>query len=265
VRFSRFLLFALGLFLFVPAGAQQTAATIPQGATVLVQSLSAMAGTTSISDMTLTGTARRIAGSDDETGSAVLKALATGQSRMDCALPSGQSSEIRSFDSNGNPAGAWIGPNGASHAMSSHNLMTSSAWFLPALALGGVVSSQNYSVSYVGPETKDGISVTHLAIIQPFVAASSSTAALMEHLSQMDVFLDATTLRPVALDFNIHPDNNALLDIPVEIRFSDYTAVNGVQVPFHIQKYLNNNLILDIQLQAAALNTGLGASAFAIQ
>ena len=87
----------------------------------------------------------------------------------------------------------------------------------------------------------------------------------MQRLSQMDIFLDSSTLLPVALAFNQHPDKDAGLDIPAEIRFLDYRAVNGVQVPFHIQGYLNNSLILDIQLQAATLNSGLTASAITTQ
>jgi len=90
-------------------------------------------------------------------------------------------------------------------------------------------------------------------------------AAQLQHLSHMDIFLDSSTQLPVALAFNQHPDNDAGLDMPAEIRFSDYRAVNGVQVPFHIQRYLNNNLIFDIHLQTATLNSGLAAGAFAIQ
>jgi hypothetical protein len=102
---------------------------------------------------------------------------------------------------------------------------------------------QNYLVSRVGLETKDGISVTHPTVTQQFPEVPPEMTPLMQHLGQMDIFLDATTLLPVALDFNVHPDNNALLDIPVEIRFSGYSAVNGIQVPLHIQKYLNDTLV----------------------
>jgi len=80
----------------------------------------------------------------------------------------------------------------------------------------------------------------------------------------MDLFLDSLTLLPAALAFNIHPDNDMGLDIRVEIRFSEYRAVSGVQVPFHIQKYLNNGLALDLQVQIATLNTGLAPAAFSI-
>jgi hypothetical protein len=80
----------------------------------------------------------------------------------------------------------------------------------------------------------------------------------------MDFFLDATTLVPAAATFNIHPDNDAGRDIPIEVQFSDYRTVNGVQIPFHVQKFLNNGLILDLQFSSAAVNTGLSATAFAV-
>jgi len=51
-----------------------------------------------------------------------------------------------------------------------------------------------------------------------------------------------------------------LLDIPVEIRYSNYQSVNGAQIPLHVEKYLNNTLAIDLQFQSPALNTGLTAS-----
>jgi hypothetical protein len=76
----------------------------------------------------------------------------------------------------------------------------------------------------------------------------------------MDFFLDSTTFLPTNVTFNIHPDDNALLDIPIEARFSDYRAINGAQIPYHVQKLVNNNLYLDLQFETAALNTGLVVS-----
>jgi hypothetical protein len=109
MRFARFALFLCLLLLAFPAWAQQTAATIAQGPLVLQHAFSVLAGSASVSDVTLTGTARRIAGSDDEMGTAVLKALATGETRMDFSFPSGQRSETRT-SSNSVPAGTWTGP-----------------------------------------------------------------------------------------------------------------------------------------------------------
>jgi outer membrane lipoprotein-sorting protein len=72
-------------------------------------------------------------------------------------------------------------------------------------------------------------------------------------------------LLPAALDFSIHPDNNAVIDFATEVRFSEYRAVSGVAVPFHVQKYVNNGLVLDLQFANAAVNSGLPASAFQFQ
>lgn len=80
----------------------------------------------------------------------------------------------------------------------------------------------------------------------------------------MDFFLDATTLLPAAATFNIHADNDAGRDFPIEVQFSDYRNTNGVQIPFHVQKFLNNGLILDLQFSSATVNTGLAATEFAV-
>lgn len=266
MRFARYARLFSFLLLPIPILGQQTATSSPQGATFLTQAFAAMVGRGSISDVTLTGTVRRIAGSEDESGSVALKALATGESRMDCTLPSGQNSEIRSIASEGAPAGAWNRSDGVSHAMSQHNLLTSPSWFQPAITLG-LVLSQNQTVSYIGQETRNGVSVIHVAATQQFTfpGVGTQTIALLQHLSQTDIFLDTTTLLPAALAFNQHPDDDAGVDISIQVRFSDYRAVNGVQIPFHIQSYTNNTLTLDIQIQTAILNSGLTASAFAIQ
>jgi len=141
-------LFCLFLVPF-PIWAQQSAPTTAQGAVILQRAFGVLAGSASLADVTLTGTARRIAGSDDETGTAVLKALATGEARMDFGFPSGQRSEARTNSANG-AAGTWTGPDGKVHPQSQHNLMTDSSWFFPALVLGRLVSSKNSSVSLLG-------------------------------------------------------------------------------------------------------------------
>jgi len=119
-------------------------------------------------------------------------------------------------------------------------------------------------ITYVGPETRDGQSVIHVAASRQFPELSGETAALMQHLTQTDIYLDATSLLPSAIAFNTHADNNANLDIPVELRFSGYQAVSGAQIPFRVQKFINNSLALDLQFTSAALNSGVPVSAFSV-
>ncbi len=254
---ARFLLsFVLAASILIPTGAQTTTSTqsSPLPVQYLQRALVALSASTPTSDVTLTGSAHYIVGGDDETGTATLKAMA-GASRIDLNLSSGPRSEV--VNTSASPAGTWSGPDGVSHAMAFHNLLTAPVWFFPAYSITHALSA-GYVATYVGHETREGQAVEHVTISQ------TSTLQTMAHLSQMDFFLDSTTFLPVAVTFNIHPDNNALLDIPIEVRFSDYRAVNGVQIPFHVQKFLNNGLILDLQFTTAVLNTGLAASQFQV-
>jgi hypothetical protein len=251
------------LVVLAPVVAQQATAPTTSAPVLLQQSLAALAGNTSVSDVTLTGTARRIAGSDDETGTITLKALSSGATRLDFTFPSGPRSEFKSFDTSG-PIGGWSGADGVYHSIANHNLVNDWGWF-PAFTVATAASAQPSVLTLVGTESRDGESVLHLASSQQFAQKSAKTAALMQHLSRIDIFLDATTLFPSSILYNVHPDDNALLDIPVELRFSDYRAVNGTQIPFHIQKFINNSLALELQFQSAALSTGLTASQIGAQ
>jgi hypothetical protein len=259
-----FLAAAIGVFvcflLSISVSGQQAASS--PALLYLQRSLSQMVGNTSISDITLTGSVRRIAGSDDESGSATLKALSSGEARSDLSLSSGNLSEI--YTSGSGPAGVWSGTDGKSHAIPFHNLLSESAWFFPAFAVSHRLSSA-YVVTDVGPETHNGQQVEHISVSQNASSSSSAGGPTFQHLTQLDFYLDSTTFLPAAISFNTHADNNALLDIPVEIDFSDYRSVSGALIPFHVQKFLNNSLFLDFQIQNAAINSGLSASAFTIQ
>lgn len=267
----------------------------PQAIALLQKSLAALTHGESVTDVTLTGTAHRIAGSDDETGTVTLEATSAGDSRVELSFSSGNRIEIRNhsaFPLPGalpstmpasvaqmpQPVGAWSGPDGILHGMASHNLMTDAAWFFPALALERLAASKTYVLSYFGQETHNGAVLLHVSAMQQF-AQNTPTATggntvgpnpsqlqeLVEHLSQMDFYFDPNTLLPAALDFDQHPDGNALSDIPVEVRFSDYESVNGIAAPMDIQKYVNYGLALDLQISDTAINSGLPASAFAVQ
>lgn len=264
----RSLAIALALFLSpLPDHAQQTTnAVIPQAATLLAQSLAALTGGVTVSDVTLNGTAQSIIGSDDESGTVILKALATGQSRMDLSLPNGNRNEIYSFDSYNSPIGTWMGSDGVEHPIAYHNLLTDSSWFFPALTVQRLSSVAGLVGIYVGQETLNGQAVLHVSFLRPVpVAAGGPNASIMQHLTQMDLYLDPTTSLPIALSFATHPDNNELYDIPVQILFSNYQNINGVQIPFHVQKSLNDSLSLDLQIQSATLNSGIPVSAFGVQ
>jgi hypothetical protein len=240
-----------------------TTTTAPSAATLLAEAAAALSGSVTVSDVTLTGTVQSTAGSDTETGTVSMKAMAPGESRLDLTLSASSHSEIRTFDDNGNLVGAWSGSDGVQHPIAFHNMLTDSSWFFPALTLSRIVADTTTVGTYVGQETLNGQSVFHVSVLRP-PAVSRATAAA-EHFTQMELYLDPTTFLPVALSFNTHPDDNALLDIPMQILFSNYQVVSGVQIPFHVQRFFNNSLLLDMQLQSAVLNSGLTPGGFGVQ
>ena len=246
----------------ISLAAQQTATSSPQALLLLQQSLRALVGGQTLSDVTLSGTARRIAGSDDETGTVVLKAASSGALRLDFSYPSGPRAELRSAaTTDALPTGAWSGPDGAAHPIALHNLAND--WGLvPAFTVANALSAKNGLTTYIGHETRDGQSVLHLRASRQFPQVRGNAANLLQHLSEMDIFFDAASLLPVAITYSTHPDDNAGLDIPVEIRLSDYRAVNGVKVPFHIERYINGTLQLEITVANVVLNPGLSVSDF---
>lgn len=238
----------IGMMVLSSAGSAQQGG--PAAVSSLQQSLAAMAGQTAVQGFTLNGTAELIAGSTDETGSFNASCAVSGSSQLQLLLPEASWTETRQV-TGGTPAGSWVDSQGKQHAMAGQNLLTPESWFCPAVALSRILQSGNLAPQFVGNESKNGISVAHFTIAAPSID-NSQPNLLIAHLSTTDLFIDVTTLRLVALDFNIHPDNNALVDIPVEIQFSNYTSVNGMWIPFEVDKYVNSTLALRLQVGSAS-------------
>jgi len=244
-----------------PQTQSTTPVSDPSAVAFATQAYAALTGKTNISDVTLTATATRTAGSDVEAGTMTLKALGTGESRFDLNSNSGTRSEVRNL-SNG-AGGFWIGLDGVTHPVASHNCLTDASWFFPPLSILSQLSSPGLVITYVGEETRAGTTVQHLHFVfQSAVPSTSPTAPLLRQLGAEDYYLDAASLLPVALTFNTHPDNNALASIPIEVDFSNYQAVDGIKIPFRIQEFLNGTSFLDISIQSATLNSGLASSDF---
>lgn len=255
------------LLLAIPIQAQQPVTTAPaprdaQSVLVLQRSLVALVGTTALKDVTLNANANWIAGSDNESGSATLKATAIGQGRIDLALSGGQRSEVVDV-SQAAATGSWCGPDGVWHATVAHNLFSEPTWFFPTFLINRVLTSPNYAISPVDAETHDGVAVEHLKVYK--VPAYADKTGLIQSLSQIDLYLDPTTQLPVSIAFDTHADNNALVNIPVKIKFSNYQAVQGVSVPYHIQKFIQNGLTLDVTITGVQVNSGLSATDFQAQ
>jgi hypothetical protein len=238
------------------------AARVPVGdgkaVALATQSLAALTGKSAIADVTLTGSVE-LNGTDAGTG--VLKALGTEESRIDLTTSSGASTELRDAQS-GSPRGQWGSGAQNAKAIPLQNCQTDAVWFFPALtSLGG---RGNRNLKYLGQETHNDVTVEHVRSYLLDAKLPRDVGSRVETLTAVDFYLDAATLLPIALSFNVHPNDDNNVDLLTEIQFSNYQNINGVMVPMKIQKYLQGNLLLDFTVSNVALNTDLSMTDFAV-
>ena len=240
--------------LFVPMLAGQTSVPVTsQSATIAAQEAAALCPQGIIADVLLTGTASRFVTLDNETGQVVLKARAKGQSRLDLALGSGTRSEIRINDPTNPQVATLAGGKWGTGAV--HNTWVDANWFFPALSALVVGPLNSFNLGFAS-DSSHLFSQFQIANQQPGITTE------IQNLSTVLYDVDATTHLPVALHFFTHPDDDLNVKIPVDVEFSDYRVVNGVQVPFRIQRYLNGTLQLDFTISAVTINPGLPDSDF---
>ena len=262
LRLTALTVFALLLAFSIAATAASKPQSDPQALALVAKSLAALTGGTSITDATLTGNVTLFAGSNNDTGTATLMAKGMSSGRTDVQATKTTRTDIQNGDAG--PQGIWIDADGISHAYSQHNCWTDAAWFFPALSSLTAGSDPTVIFSYQGAETWNGLAAEHILIFRTW-GSSDNELALTQRLTAMDFYLDAVSLLPLAVRFNVHPDDDVNIGIPTEIRFANYQVVEGVRIPFRIQKLFNDALILDLTVNTAAINVGLPDSDFNIQ
>jgi hypothetical protein len=218
-----------------------------------------LAAGTPLTDITLQGSVTYTGDSGEQTGTATLAARGSMNSVLTLSLPGGQRKEIRH-----GVAGVWIGVDGTPHAVATQNCYLDAPWFFPAFSLAALATDTTLIITLVGQETHAGQQVYHLTLFHNLWGQPPAAISLAQRVSKMDLYLDATSLLPAALDFNIPPANDANAAIPVEIRFSAYQSFSGVQAPTDIQKYLHDSLVLDITVTSVVVNSGVADSVFAL-
>jgi hypothetical protein len=204
-----------------------------------------------VHSVTLTATAHWIAGSDNETGHATLTANADGSFTAQLQLSQSARKEAQTSFSSGKTC-TWAGTDGVVHATAAQNCMGTLSWFLPQVQLFGGQQPSAVSITIMSGPNQSFIDLRQQRTTES--ALNPQLTTLMAHLGTTDLYLDPVTYLPAILSYNLHPDKNAAADIPVQITFTDYQAVNGVSIPFRIQRYINGVLNLDLTVTEAFVN-----------
>jgi len=235
--------------------AQQTLPQ-PTNATGLIGQISnAFSAGQLIHQITLSGNAIWHAGGQDDSGPVTLTATMTGEFQMTLQLSRGQKLETQTGTGTG-AACSWTGSDGKAHNIDLGNCLKPAVWFLPAISLQPSMLSSSVVAADLGQGVigSDSTPYRHLNTQLQLTGLPAATIDSMEKRSTTDIGLDPTTMLPAVLEYKVHPDNGASIPISIEAHYSNYQDVNGVQIPFLIQRSINNSLQLEITVTSAEFN-----------
>lgn len=222
---------------------------------VLRQLSSTFSNGKAVQEVHLSGNATWYAGSLEDSGTVHLNASADGASQMKLFLASmGERTETQS----GAGLSArchWSSGDGIAHEVHSGSCMRPALWFLPALSLQSsqlspTLATVDLGLGPVGSGTED---YRHLRTQLIDDDSSGTNTSDLAQQSTTDLGLDPATMLPVVLAYSVHPDNGAQTVLAIEIRYSDYRVVDGANIPFLIQRYVNGTLQLAIVVTSAQI------------
>lgn len=218
-----------------------------------MQAIQALTGGNPVSSINENGSVVRTLGPDRDEATIVLQSAAIMNSEMDITTNGGVRSEIRTFN-NSDPEGTWIDLQGHRHPMSAHNCWTDAVWFFPALSLLADYTDPNLVFEDLGQQQFQGAYVEHIRVHRTAQGLSDQQLRILARLSTVHYYLDSQTAIPTLLGFDSYGDADFGTSIPVQIVFSDYRTVNGIQTPFQVTRLLNGSLYLQITISSASLN-----------
>lgn len=229
--------------------AQQTTAT-----QFIASAASLVDGATSVSNIEIDGTVTRTSGSLNESGTIRMQADTTGRMRIDSTLDSNVREEYYSGFTEA-PACIWADKSGQ-HPMAQHNCHLGGIFFAPLLLATSYESGTGFKLSLSSDDQGNGV----VTLSKVLANATPDAASLVQNATKAQLVFDKTTFLPSAYRYAIHPDNDAQVNIPVEIRFSNYQISNGIKFPFHIQRFVNGMPDLDITVTSVVINSDLTIS-----
>ena len=227
----------------------------PSGTTWALQAMAALTGGTVVSSVSESGSVTRTVGNDQQTGNITLQSSGNTQSQLEVSTGAGDWSENRSWASDGSgPIGEWTGLNGVQHQMQQINCWTDAVWFFPALSLLSDTSDPTMVFVDLGQQQFNGDTVEHIQAYRYLSNLPTQVQQQLQQASTVDYYLDSGTFLPVAMGFTQFGDADVTATVPIVVIFSQYQAINGVEVPLQVARSLNGSPYLQITISSASVN-----------
>ncbi len=234
----------------------QTASSPLSSSVLLSQAVSAFSNGQAIHTIRITGNATWYSGQQEDAGSVVLTASDNGPAGLQLELQAlGQKTESQS--SVGSSAKcSWTGSDAVSHQVHASSCCMPLIWFLPAFSLQPAYLANNVNLTDFGNGSVGNATGTyrHLRLQLSTTDASDPITEDVSNQAAADLGLNPQTMLPAVLVYAMQPDNGAPISIPVQVVYSDYQLVSGINIPFVIQRYVNGQLQLAIHVNSISAN-----------
>ena len=207
----------------------------------------------SVRDFRETGTITYNWGLAPLEGTATISALAGTDFRFDASLPG----QDRSWFVTRGQGKSRL--NNKTSSLPLHTGVNRSALTLPVFHLVNVSYDPKYRLSYIGTESRDGQDLHHLRF-ERVPEKSDDYEKEIAQLETVEYFVDPHTFLIVRTEDVAHPPENMSVNQRHLIEYSDYRAVDGLQVPFSVTEHLGNAQTWSLQLNEVKINSGLTSS-----
>lgn len=225
--------------------AQVATETMPD-LTLLGPTVAASSGGQAVAALSLQGTATLHSGSLVDTGDLTLSVDPTGKAAMQF-VGHGKAARTEWQDSVSVAMQCtWAGADGISHSISADNCRRPFVWFLPAYSIQLLSKFPNASVTNLQAGTVASASGRDIHVSWNLPGEKSAP-----QWRAIDLLLDPSTSLPIAMRYRLVADKHTDLQT-IEVRYSEYHVVNGFQVAYAIQRYVNGSLQFDIHLTGPA-------------
>ncbi len=126
-------------------------------------------------------------------------------------------------------------------------------------------ANPRYDLRYVGSEVFNGQRVPHIRMRRQFYSSRIEIATALGDLSQVDLYIDASTLMVVKRAQLMPSFQDMKITFPLEQTYSDYRAVGGIMIPHAIATFVHGQKVSEFRFTSAATNQPVAASDFEVQ
>jgi hypothetical protein len=146
-----------------------------------------------------------------------------------------------------------LGASGRTRNLPSHVATAIMPFYVPALVLNEQLSEQKYSITLV--ENTSPNQPLHIRITD---SEDDEHSAVIKQ----DWFFDHSTALPVRVEYLLPSVTNALDSDLASATFSDFSVIDGIAVPLHLEVSENGTIVAHVTLTSLSFNSGVSPSDF---